>query len=258
MIIIYHTNDMHGRFEAVEEIKKIKKEKNTLILDSGDALKGSNTVFLLKEPIIEKMNKAQYDAMAMGNREFNYIRWVLKTRHKQANFPILCANLKDFRGDGNKYFKKYIVKKIEDKKIALIGATPVQYPKNSFWYHIMGFEFIEPIKAIKNIVDELRNNHINLIILLSHLGIYKDKEIAQNIPQISIILGGHTHTPLNKPLKVNNTYILQEPPFGKGYGKIIVNLKEKELLSKYQMIPTNLLGEPLFSEKLGSSPKPPP
>lgn len=218
-LIIYHTNDMHDGGEALDRILKIKKNQSTLILDSGDALAGSNTVFKISEKILQKMNRAKYDAMAMGNREFNYLRYVLEKRANEAEFPILCANLEDLKGYADKFYSRYEIREAGRFKVGIFGLTPVQYDDESPWLVIMKFRFLDPIKTAGKVVEEIKEK-VNLVIALSHLGIEKDRELAAKVDGIDLILGGHSHTPLKEPELINDTYIFQGEPHGKSFGRI--------------------------------------
>jgi 2',3'-cyclic-nucleotide 2'-phosphodiesterase (5'-nucleotidase family) len=218
-ITIFYTNDIHDHRQVFSFFEKIDKNDSKLILDAGDALKGSSTAFYLKEPVLQQMNKSKYDAIAMGNREFNYIRKVIEIRARQATFPFLSANLVDLKGITDKFIKRYIIKDICGVKIGIYGLTPVQYTEDSFWAYLFKFIFKDPIEVTKSIVDELKDK-TDMIILLSHLGVDKDKELAEKTQGISMIIGGHTHTLLEDPLKVRGTYIFQAECHGKYVGEI--------------------------------------
>ncbi|MFP4497768.1 MAG: metallophosphoesterase, partial [Vulcanimicrobiota bacterium] len=191
-LTIYHTNDMHNNSAALEYLKKVNKDKFTLFLDSGDALKGSSTLFYLNEPILKTMNELKFDAMAMGNRELNYLRWVLKNRANQAEFPIITSNVVDDRMQTNNCFSPFKIIQLENLKIGIMGVTPVQYPPGSFWHKIFGLRFFEPVEACKKVLNEI-SRKVDLTILLSHAGKEMDEKIAMETEGIGLILGAHTH-----------------------------------------------------------------
>jgi 2',3'-cyclic-nucleotide 2'-phosphodiesterase (5'-nucleotidase family) len=218
-VTIYHTNDIHNQGRVLSYFSHVKKDESTLILDAGDALKGSNTLFYLNEPILKEMSLAGYDAMTMGNREFNYIRKVIEIRKNQVSFPILCANIIDLKDKVNHCFTKYMIKDVNGMKIGIFGLTVVQYPDNSLWLPVFKFRFLDPLKTSETIISELRDK-VDILILLSHLGINRDKEIAAQTEGIDFIVGGHSHTLLEVPLRVNNTRIIQAGSHGKYVGKL--------------------------------------
>lgn len=218
-LTIYHTNDIHARCEIFRELENIRKDSNTLLLDAGDAIAGSSTVFRLSEETLIQMNKVGYDALTMGNRELNYIRWVLKIRAQQANFPVLTANLIDLKGKTEGFFKPYIVKNLSGLKVGIFGLTPVQYNDDSAWLPFFKFRFLDPLEVSKKMAEEL-GREVDILILLSHLGIKDDSRIAGEVDGIDLIIGGHTHTLLETPLFINGTYIFQAGCHGNYLGKI--------------------------------------
>ena len=225
-ITIYHTNDLHNRFDAFKVLSKIQTNGSTLLLDAGDALGGSSTLFRFHEPVLDKMNELGYDAITMGNRELNYIRWVLKIRAKQAKFPILSANLEDLTKKASGYYKPYIIKEAAGIKAGIFGLTPVQYNDDSNWLPLLKFRFLDPIETSVKMVNELKEK-VDLMILLSHLGIDTDKKVAEQVSGIDLIIGGHTHTVIEKPLKMNGSYIFQAGCYGKYIGKIDLEINPR-------------------------------
>ncbi len=240
-ITIYHTNDLHNRHEAFDLLSHVEMNGNTLLLDAGDAIGGSSTVFRFHEPVIDRMNNLGYDALTMGNRELNYIRWVLKIRAEQAKFPILSANLEDLTGKTGDFYKSHIIKEVSGLKVGIFGLTPVQYNDDSNWLPFLKFRFLDPVETSLKIVDLLRDK-VDLLILLSHLGIDSDRKIAEQVSGIDLIIGGHTHTLIKEPIKLNDTYIFQAGCYGEQIGKIDLEIKgdnQKTVTQmEYRLIPT--------------------
>ena len=240
-ITIYHTNDLHNRHEAFDLLSGVEMNGNTLLLDAGDAIGGSSTVFRFREPALDRMNELGYDALTMGNRELNYIRWVLKIRAGQAKFPILSANLEDLTGKTGDFYKSHIIKEVSGLKVGIFGLTPVQYNDDSNWLPFLKFRFLEPVETSVKMVDLLRKK-VDLLILLSHLGIDTDRKIAEQVSGIDLIIGGHTHTLIEEPIKLNETYIFQAGCYGEQIGKIDLEINRDARRSisnmKYQLIPT--------------------
>ncbi|MCD4784244.1 MAG: metallophosphatase [Candidatus Eremiobacteraeota bacterium] len=241
-LTIYHTNDLHNRQHIFPFLSGVKNNGDVLILDAGDAIGGSSTLFKFSEPTLDKMNQVGYDAITMGNRELNYIRWVLKIRAEQANFPILSANLEDLTGRSADCYISHIIKEINGIKVGIFGLTPVQYQENSRWLNLLRFRFHDPLKTSGKMVEKLRSK-VDLLILLSHLGIEDDKKIAQEVSGIDLIIGGHSHTVLKKPVHIKNTYIFQAGCYGKLYGKINIQVDPDKSLRisnlEYNLIEVN-------------------
>lgn len=239
-MIIYHSNDVHGHQRELAELVYIAKERDpeAIWLDSGDALIGSNTVFRLHEPILDFMREAGCVAMAMGNREFNYLRRVMAKRQKQRNFPLLCANLRDLRRN-ELYWKCGISLQIcagsEGKySLWITGVTPVQYPVGHFWESVFGFRFLEPLEVIPPLIYEARDRG-QIPLILSHLGLDVDKILAKSLPAGTVILGGHTHTVLTEPVEVNGCWIVQSGSYGRYMGRLDYDLATRTLRS-YELI----------------------
>ncbi len=207
---LVHTNDLHDRFplKLLESLTK----KETLLLDSGDAIGGSNLVYRFREPILEKMNQIGYRAMAMGNREFHYSRKVLSKRLAAAQFPILSANVVDLRNQRS--IIPWILMNLAEIKLGILGLTVPQYPEGSPWEKITGWRFLNPIEAVKEAASQLRQAGAEFILCLSHLGFPFDKKMAKEAKVIDVILGGHSHTILSKAYWQDQTAILQTGAYG--------------------------------------------
>lgn len=241
-LTIFHTNDLHNRKSVFSYLGSVKREQNILFLDGGDAIGGSNTLFHLNEPILKEMSRVGYNAMAMGNREFNYLRFVLRQRYRSVNFPILSANLRDLSGKTDGCWKEYTIVRTEDMNIGITGLTPVQFQKDSFLTKLTGFLFSPPEEALQFVIKKLRELEVNMVVVLSHLGFKDDKRLAKNISGMDIIIGGHSHSLIEKPVAVNNTYIFQTGCYGENIGKIDVDYDcEKSMIDtlSYEVIPAD-------------------
>lgn len=212
---VLHTNDLHNHFPG-QTIQRLI-QKPFLLLDSGDALGGSNTVFRFKEPIIQAMRETGYHAMAMGNREFHYIRGILAGRMRKAGFPILAANVTDLRK--KLPVQHSVILPINELKIGIFGLTVPQYPVGSAWEKITGWRFFDPVSSAKKEIQALRDAGSHFIFCLSHSGFRVDQKIAQAVQGIHVIFGGHSHTVLKEPVWVNGTAIVQ----GGCYGRFVGN-----------------------------------
>lgn len=241
-LTIYHTNDLHNHAQPVKWLNSALLEENSLILDAGDAIWGSNSIYRHPEPILQLMSQAGFSAMAMGNREFHYSRQVLKQRLEQPAFPILCANLIDLTGKINEYIKPSLLLKIAHWQIGIIGLTPVQYPENGGWEKLWQFRFLPPEVALEKALGDFTAKP-DLIILLSHLGLEEDKKIARAFPQVRLIIGGHSHLTLVTPIELNQSFIMQTGYHGHFLGKITLIAKPKDdgynfIMKEYQLIKT--------------------
>lgn len=246
-ITILHTTDMHGRILEEDggmgfaklntKIGEMKKENpNTILLDVGDAIQGSEIAKFSKgESIIKLMNAMKYDGMAVGNHEFDYGYERLLELKDIANFPMISGNISNEYG--KKDFKPYIIKEVDGIKIGIFSViTPdTQYatsPKN-----IEGITFLDPAIASREIVRQLKDKEVDMIVGLTHIGIskrgnYSSIDIAKNVKDIDIIVDGHSHKELDKGLKVGNTLIVQSGKYTENLGIIDIKFLGSRIISK--------------------------
>ena len=219
-IRILHVNDFHGYateqhgFHSDELLGGIaylawradvlKREKPGLLLAAGDMIQGNNWANLFQgKPVIEVMNEMGFDAMVVGNHEFDYGQAVLKERIKEARFPVLGANVQGMEG-----LKPYIIREIEGVKIAIIGVVTEDLPVTTHPKNVVGLKILSPINVVERYVKELRSK-VDIILVLSHIGINVDMLLAERVKGIDVIVGGHTHTKLAAYLTVGSTVIVQ-------------------------------------------------
>ena len=225
-ITILHTSDIHGRLEPITYknmpdvggaarhsfyFSKIRQEnKNTLILDSGDIFQGSIYYQMFKGKLTADILKIlKYDAIALGNHEFDRGVKELKTLIKKSKTQFLSANIEFSDKELQKLVKPYIIKEIEGRKILIIGITT---PRLKNLSNSDGVTIYEPISIVREIISE--NDNTDAIIVISHCGYELDKQLALENPKIDIILGGHDHLLFEKPVYTNNVPIINSGEFG--------------------------------------------
>ncbi len=254
-LVILHTNDVHsqitpqltprligegiglGGYERREAyIKKVVKEygrKNVLILDGGDFSMGSSHFAIYKGDVeIELFNALKYDAVCLGNHEFDRGQQELAHRIGNAKFDVLCANY-DFTGsplDG--LVKPYTIVKKAGKKIGIIGLM-LDIKNMSLGTNRKNESFNNPVNTLNSLALELKNEQkCNIVIALSHCGLYtgregnpSDETIAAESENVDIIVGGHSHTYLEDMLIVKNrvgkeVIIVQDGANGEYIGRL--------------------------------------
>jgi 5'-nucleotidase/UDP-sugar diphosphatase len=259
---ILHTNDFHGDFlaEAKEGkgkligglsrlsgyINKVRKEeKNVLYVIAGDMVQGSLIDAEWKGiSTMEIMNYLAPDVVALGNHEFDYGLPHLLFLEKMANFPIVNANL---------YIKKYnkrlmnplqIIKK-DGFEILFTGIITEKIMDSLKLDKLIG-SFVtleEASDEVGKICNAYKNDDIDLTILLTHIGYESDVALAKMIkPEwgVDMIIGGHSHTVLDKPTKVNNILIAQAGVGSDQIGRfdIVVDDDTNSIVDyKWQLIP---------------------
>lgn len=226
-ITILHTNDMHSRIEPfssgsfkgiggmaqrssiINEIRK--KEKNVLLFDAGDIFQGTPYFnFYGGELEFKLMSQMKYDAATLGNHDFDNGLDGLKKQLKHASFPFVCANYDFSRTILKNSFKPYKIFLKDGIKIGVFGIgvelnglVPKKLYKET--------KYLDPLIEANKISDKLKNKKgCDLIVCLSHLGLMynsdkvSDLVIAQKSKHIDLIIGGHTHSFLEKPILETN------------------------------------------------------
>ena len=166
------------------------------------------------------MNAMKFDAMVVGNHEFDFGPKVLKERMAQARFPVLGANVKGFAA-----LKPYVIKNLQGVRIAIIGVVTPETPVTTHPRNVAGLTFSTPESAVRKYLPELKRR-ADIIIVLSHCGFQADRELAAKVPGIDVIVGGHSHTKILQPELVGQTIIVQAWEHAKALG--ILNLQVKD------------------------------
>lgn len=236
MITIFHTNDFHNKLtpEKADKLRELKQSTpNSLLLDCGDAIWAGNIFFRPGgEPILKLMNHAGYDAMAMGNREFHFLATGLRTKIGWAEFPVLCANIRAVN-NADLPVKNHITIEVNGLKLTIFGLTVPMITEKMLSRKVSSYIFDDPIETAAKIVPELRKE-CDLLIALNHIGLNRDRELAEKVPGIDLIVGGHTHAVLETPKPVGNTAIVQAGWFAHYVGKVEIEPGEN---IKGQLIP---------------------
>lgn len=255
---ILHTNDFHGQLvpegsnpgaarmaKAIQDIRTLKGPGNVLLLDAGDAMQGSLLSNVQKGfPVISVFNAIGYDAMTLGNHDYDWGQTILKDRITQAAFPILSANLVTDGPSGwtpPEGVVPYIIKTVgtpESVKVAIVGVTTEETALLNA-HQTVGLTFKDPAAAVLHYYDEM-DAASDVIVVLSHIGfydggyglgmnVYGDLTLAQKLitagKPVDLILGGHSHTNLTGATKTGNTTIAQAHYNGRRVGNAQVTVQ---------------------------------
>ncbi|EJW15427.1 5'-nucleotidase C-terminal domain-containing protein [Paenibacillus alvei] len=240
-ITIGHTNDTHGHMledaQAKEMgyaklatlMKELRAENpNSMVLDAGDMIQGTIYVNLSKGENATKLaNALGYDFMASGNHEYDFGHEQFAKVAKMFKFPVLGANV--FDTQGKPLLQPYVTKQIGDQKFAILGLVTADTPIVTHPDNVKGLTFKDPIEVAKEWVPKLRKE-ADHVIVLCHTGISYDREMAKQVPGIDIIVGGHSHTPVDAPELVNGTYIVQDWEYAKSLGRVDLYYHGKDLV----------------------------
>jgi 2',3'-cyclic-nucleotide 2'-phosphodiesterase (5'-nucleotidase family) len=211
MIRFYHTSDLHDHRGFVPRLRALRDERPGLLFDCGDSLRGSQTVYHRREPIIAEIDEAGYDAQAIGNREFHYLFNLLRARAGKMQHPLVCSNLLDTKNRELPFVREMTLRE-EDTTIHVLGLLIMQYPVGSPYERIFGWRFLDPWDAIAPYAQSVPDG--DLLLVLSHVGLSLDRELARRVPRIDLILGGHSHDTLFAPEIVNGVPIVHAGPYG--------------------------------------------
>lgn len=241
-VTIAHVNDVHGHIEenasgkeyGYAKMNTLVKEwraenPNFLLLDAGDTFQGTIFVNQMKgESILPILNHMGFNAMAAGNHEFDFGYQQLLKLKDGLKYPLLSANI--FTQDNKQLLVPTYKVEIDGKKFVFFSMTAEDTPILTHPDNVKGLTFKNPIEIAKTVVPELKKE-ADHVILLSHVGVDVDREIAKNVPGIDLIIGGHSHTQIKEPELVNGTYIVQDWEYGKSIGRADLFYYKNELVT---------------------------
>ncbi|MCS0381337.1 bifunctional UDP-sugar hydrolase/5'-nucleotidase UshA [Vibrio diabolicus] len=286
-LTVLHTNDHHGRFwqnrygeygmaarkTLIDDLREeIQAEGGSvLLLSGGDINTGVPESDLQDaEPDFKGMSKIGYDAMALGNHEFDNPLDVLFKQQEWASFPMLSANIYD-KNTGKRLFQPYAMFNKQGIKIAVIGLTTEDTAKLGNPEFIEQIDFRDPKEEAKNLIAVLKETEYpDLIFAVTHMGHYENGNRGINAPgdvalarylnegDLDMIVGGHSQEPVCmegpnvikksfkpgdecQPDQQNGAYIVQAHEWGKYVGRADYEFRNGELsMVSYDLIPVNL------------------
>jgi len=237
-IPIYYTNDLHGEMEnfsrAATVLRKKKKDgEKFLLFDAGDFASGTDISNKHRgKPMVELINITGYDAIGLGEGELMFDRAGLEEILESLKCPVVCANLY-FQGETLfPGIKRFITKKFEDVTFGITGFLTtkavhlVQEKTQNALPGLNELSICPPEKILREVLEDARNEGAQRFILLSHLGIEKDAELAEKIPGLDVIISGHSHSQLPQPVKVKDTLIVSSGAGGKYIGSLTLSIAD--------------------------------
>lgn len=253
-IAIAATSDVHGRIYPYEYaidsadndagfsmtypfVKKVREEyPNALVIDVGDTVQ-DNSAELFNDmdihPMVECMNVMEYDVWIPGNHEFNFGLPFLERNLEAFDGRVVCANIKNV-ADGSHYVLPYQIYNIEGVKVAVIGGVAPHVPQweASAPEHFQGLDFVSPLQATKDAVDEIGDS-ADVIVAAMHIsrnGQYEEEnlsgvyQLAEQIPELDLIIAGHEHATYCE--NVNDTFVMEPGRYGNKVAFSTINLKK--------------------------------
>lgn len=276
-VILLETSDLHGfiwnwdyfgnrefdqgLIKAAALIKQIRqKHEAVLLLDGGDTIQGSPLIYyynVMKPdeacPMAVCMNALEYDAMTIGNHEYNFGQPVLDKFIDEAEFPVMSANILH---KGQFKYQPYFIKKIKGITIGVLGLTTIGIPVWENPDHISGLEFRDPIAAAQDLIPELQALGATVLVALVHAGPHLEPEnpwddgawetdyrtwvdkgyahvpeqnfmitLAEACPELDVIMGGHAHS-LIPDARVNGVLLTEPYAYGRGISKVTLTVDD--------------------------------
>lgn len=263
-VTIVHTNDVHAQLEGMKGEKEgemiggidlmgtvirqeVKKDdEHTLLLDAGDISTGSPVSNYFKgKPMIDSMNMLSYDAMTLGNHDIEEGADAVRLITTRADFPVLSANLIDkTEGKSLGDIKPYVIKQVGDLKVGILGLTTVDTMSMLSPDEREMVQLTAARETAKKVVPQMKKEGAQMVVLLSHLGLDKDKDIARFVKGIDVIVGGHSHSELRKPIIVGKTIIVQTGSHSRNVGRLDLQVETKDgksrvIKARSKLIPVN-------------------
>ncbi len=269
-LTILHTNDLHAHLSSFADpylgpeaggvarlstlIRQVREENpHTLLLDAGDRFSGT-TLSVLFEGEAELVFTCLlgYDALALGNHDFDFGQERLRyLKERLIHPPMIAANI-SCSPDGRSFTIPYIYKEIEGLRILIVGLSTPETPYTTRPRNVKGLTFASPAKSLR-LVMEREQGKYDLLIVLSHIGYEEDRALAQEVPGIDLIVGGHSHTKIEKPERVGSCLIVQAFQWGLYLGRVDLKLADKRIVKadgRLLPVKSEVTPDPLFASLL--------
>ncbi len=192
-LTIIHTSDLHNRLgdAQAEALGFLRESASAVLLDSGDAIGAGNIYVRSREPILERMNRAGYHAMACGNREYFFRKAGMVAKTRQAQFPVLATNILPMAGDFG-HILRWTKLDVGGETLGLFGLMPTMIEPGHLLERFSNLRFIEWEAAARQAVEHLQDR-VDLLIALSHRSGEDGITLARLCPQVDLVLAGHSH-----------------------------------------------------------------
>ena len=255
---ILYLNDVHGYLEPHPElfynnkgeftetvggysristlVNQIRQNNSsTLLFYGGDTFHGTLPMVDSKgEALIPVLNKLSFNAM-VGHWDFAYGPQQLKHLLSKLNYPMLGINV--YNEDGSLFLQPFITLQIENLKIGVIGICSNIIDKTMPAQFSEGLKITDGIAELPAYIEQLKNDQVDIIILLSHNGFPQDMHLLENVDGIDICLSAHTHNRLYKTELVNKAIVIQCGCHGSFLGHLKINIEDKRITGhQYDLI----------------------
>lgn len=239
-LTIYHTNDIHSHLHEYARITEYMTQNrpklmhHSLYLDIGDHVDLSAPVTEATMGIknVELLNAAHCDIATIGNNEGMTISHdALNTLYDNATFDVTCANVFDEQRQLPRNMSSSFIKVIDGVRILFIAATAPFTP----FYRALDWIVTNPLEAIK---DEIKANEgaYDLLVIMSHVGVFFDEKLCQEIPEIDLILGSHTHHYFENGEINNGVLMAAAGKYGHFLGEVTLEIENNSIIKKQAIL----------------------
>lgn len=284
-VTILYTNDFHSAFDPIPAywlrgspklggaaqlstlINQVRaREKGVFLFDTGDMFTGMLSNLTRGEALMEMMMSMGYDAMAIGNHEFDYGSENFERQMYRVPFPVLGANI-FYKGTNHPYSRPYTIIERDGLRLGVIGIIGEDARSVALPSGVTNLDFRDPIPVVREAVKELRP-HVDLVVVLAHQGktgpmqsdaearpdvqrdFDEDIRLSGEVPGIDVFVGGHAHRGIEKPYvhPKTGTLIVQTYGYGTRLGYLKLRLRGGKVVSHEGELLT------VWSDKLAPDP----
>lgn len=235
-LTIYHTNDIHSHLNDYARIQAYLADHRpqlhhpSLYIDIGDHvdLSAPVTEATLGKKNIELLNEAHCDIATIGNNEGMTISHeALQNLYNEAKFKVICANVFDEQGQLPNQIASSYIKEIEGVRILFVAATAPFTP----FYRALDWIVTDPLAAIKDEIDA-QQGQFDILIVMSHVGVFFDEKLCQEIPEIDVIFGSHTHHYFENGEINNGVLMAAAGKYGHYLGEVNLTIEQGKVTDK--------------------------
>ncbi len=255
-LTILHFNDLHGNVlmaedegdlggiariaSAIDEIRAENEAKGavTLVLIAGDVLQGTPLATVFRGEVdFVALNAIGIDAMCMGNHEFDFGMPNLHRLIEMAEFPLLSANIRR-RADGTRVFPGTQRFTVGDEMVVVIGLTTPETRITTKPSNVANLIFEDPAEVANTLARRITHSQDRVIVALTHLGYEEDLKLAEAVPGLDVVVGGHSHTKVDEPTSAGNAIVVQAGSEGRWLGRLDLTIENGEVRGyEYRLIP---------------------
>lgn len=242
-IQLLHTDDIHGNLDAeiVQSanasstfraggmaqlagqvaVFRARAPRRTLLVDAGDAWQGTFISNANKgEAVTKAMNLMRYDALAVGNHDFDWGQEVLAQRAKEAAFPFLAANVVESKTRASpSYLKPFVVRDLGIARVGIIGLTNPGSATIVKATSVAGLQFQPAADSVRPLIAEVQKQ-ADIIVVAAHIGLIDAVQLARDVPGIDVIVASHDHLPTQTARIEGRTTIVNAGAYTQYLGRL--------------------------------------